>query len=129
LSPPRPPLDLAAREPEFVTLPKGTAIERFFSAARDPIYFDRGVTGRFNSPDASYGVIYTAETIRGAFAETFLRTPGRSLLPVDFVRSKARVTLTTSRLLRLVKLSGVGLGKIGATAEVAHSGLDYGVAQ
>jgi hypothetical protein len=104
-------------------------VERFFAAERDPIHFDRSRSGRFNAPDGSYGVLYTSATLRGAFAETFLREPGRTLLPIDLVRRKARARLKTTCALKLVKLGGVGLGRLGATAEVAHGGLPYDVPQ
>jgi hypothetical protein len=63
----------------MVSLAKGAIVQRFFSAAFDPIFFDRSAGSRLNAPDASYGVLYAAEEIRGAFAETFLREPGRTL--------------------------------------------------
>lgn len=40
--------------------------------------------GRFNSPDATFGVMYLAEAREGAFAETFLREPGRTYVPFPF---------------------------------------------
>jgi hypothetical protein len=124
-----PPKDLASRTPEFVTLLQGAIIERFYTAAYDPIYFDRSSLGRFNAPDGSYGVLYAAEQLGGAFAETFLRTPGRTLLPPDLVRQKARARIRTTRELRLIRLAGSGLARLGATAEVAHGGLPYDVPQ
>jgi hypothetical protein len=82
-----------------------------------------------NAPDGSYGVLYVSKTVRGAFAETFLRSHGRRLLPLDFIRNKARARLRISGALRLVKRAGSGLGRLGATAEVTHSGPPYDVPQ
>jgi hypothetical protein len=124
-----PPADLASRTPEFVTLTLGAIVERFYTAAYDPIYFDRSTLGRFNAPDGSYGVLYAAEQLAGAFAETFLRMPGRTLLPPDLVRQKARARIRITRQLRLIKLAGSGLARLGATAEVVHGGLPYHVPQ
>lgn len=42
---------------------------------------------------------------------------------------KARVTLRTTRALKLIRLAGSGLARLGATAEVSHGGLPYDVAQ
>jgi hypothetical protein len=125
LSAPLPPPDIAARRPELVILPRGLVVERFFTLGYDPIFFDRGRGGRLNAPDSSYGVLYSAEQVRGAFAETFLREPGRTLLPIDLVQKKGRVSLRLVRELRLVRLMGIGLARLGATAEVVHSGLPY----
>lgn len=126
---PLPPLDIANRRPNFITLAENTVVERFFTATFDPIYFDRSRDGRLNAPDGAYGVLYVAEQLRGAFAETFLREPGRTLLPLDHLRRKARVRLKPSRSLRLVDLRGFGLARIGATAEIAHGGLPYDAPQ
>ncbi len=129
MSAPLPPLDIASRRPEIITLVQGVIVERFFTAAYDPIHFDRSRKGRLNAPDGSYGVLYAAEELRGAFAETFLRVPGRTLLPLDLVRAKARVKLRVTRELKLIKLGGLGLARLGATAEVVHGGLPYDVPQ
>ncbi len=82
-----------------------------------------------NAPDGGYGVLYAAGSVRGAFAETFWRTPGRKLIPLDFVLGMARASLRISGALKLVKLSGFGLARLGATAEVTHGGLPYEVPQ
>ena len=97
MSRPFPPPDLAARAPEILVLESGAIVERFFYVVRDPIFFDRSRKGRMNAPDGACGVLYAAQGIRGAFAETFLRTPGRKLLPLDLIREKARARWTERR--------------------------------
>jgi len=82
-----------------------------------------------NAPDGAYGVLYAAQSIRGAFAETFLRTPRRKLLPLDLIREKARARMRLTRDLKLIKLAGVGLGRLGATTEVTHRGRPHDVPQ
>lgn len=129
MSVPRPPYDLARRDPLIIELPAGTLLHRFYTASYEAIFFDRSGTGRFNSPDGSYGVLYAAMNSAGAFAETFLREPGRTLLPADLLARKAYVELRVLRPLRLVKLGGPGLARVGATAEVVHGGLPYDVPQ
>lgn len=104
-------------------------VTRFFNTAQDPVFFDAGRRGRFNAPDGGYGVLYAAEQTQGAFAETFLREPGRGLIPLDLLRAKSLARLEITRDLRLAKLSGAGLARLGATAEVTHGGLPYDVPQ
>ncbi|MGB3541041.1 MAG: RES family NAD+ phosphorylase [Mesorhizobium sp.] len=129
MSGPLPPADLHERRPNLIEIPTGETLHRFYTAKWKPIYFDRSTTGRFNAPDGSYGVLYAAKEPAGAFAETFLRTPGRTLIDMDLLERKAYVRLVASRKLALVRLAGPGLARLGATAEVAHSGLPYDVAQ
>jgi hypothetical protein len=126
---PLPPGDLATRDPLVLQLGAGEIVHRFFTAAYEPLYFDRSLDGRLNAPDGSYGVLYCAKTQAGAFAETFLRQPGRTLLPADLIQSKAYVRLQITRRLRLIRLAGRGLARLGATAEVVHGGLPYDVPQ
>jgi hypothetical protein len=126
---PIPPPDLPRRKPHLVDLADGSIVHRFYTARFEPIFFDKSRSGRLNAPDGTYGVLYAAATLAGAFAETFLRHPGRTLLARDFLASKAYVRLGIRKPLRLIKLSGPGLGRLGATAEVVHSGLPYDVPQ
>jgi len=110
-------------------LDTGVIVERFFNKSYEPVYFDRSLNGRLNAPDGSFGVLYTAAQLRGAFAETFLRDPGRTTIPLDLLVRRARVRLRTTRDLKLIKLAGIGLGRVSATAEVTHGGLPYDVPQ
>jgi hypothetical protein len=87
VSPPLPPADLSRRDPQLLTLAKGYIVHRFYTARYDPIFFDRSRDGRLNAPDGSYGVLYVARGTEGAFAETFLRRPGLTLIDeVSFAR-------------------------------------------
>jgi hypothetical protein len=129
VSGPPPPGDLAWRRPSITRLGIGTIINRFYSSEHDPIFFDRGLAGRLNAPDGSYGVLYAAKKSAGAFAETFLRNPGSTQIPLDLLRRKAYVRLKVTGTLRLLRLAGPGLARVGATAEVTHSGLPYDVPQ
>jgi len=127
--PPLPPGSLGARTPLLEILLAGTELHRFYPASYAPVYFDPSQLGRLNSPTGDYGVLYAARTVSGAFAETFLRKPGSSLIARDFLASKAYVRLVTTRELRLIRFAGPGLARLGATAEVVHSGLPYDVSQ
>ncbi|ESZ10150.1 RES family NAD+ phosphorylase [Mesorhizobium sp. L48C026A00] len=129
MSGPLPPADLVRRNPELVELRAGESLHRFYTSKLEPIFFDTSTTGRFNAPDASYGVLYTAKGASGAFAETFLRTPGRTLIDSDLLQRKAYVHLSAKRDLKLIRLAGTGLARLGATGEVSHGGLPYDVPQ
>ncbi len=122
---PSPPADLADRRPAIRELRPGTVLHRFSTKPHHPIYFDRSLAGRLNAPDGSYGVLYAANAKRGAFAETFLRHPGRASLPRDLIELKEYSVLEVTRALRMVRLYGRGLGVLGCTAEVTHGSLPY----
>jgi hypothetical protein len=129
VSAPLPPADLPRRDPQLLTLAKGRVVHRFFTARHDPIFFDRSQEGRLNAPDSSYGVLYVARDPEGAFAETFLRRPGLTLIDDGLLRRRVYVRLKTISRLTLIKLAGPGLAMLGATAEVVHGGLPYDVPQ
>jgi hypothetical protein len=124
-----PPPDIKARSPRFTAIPITTTLFRFYRRGNHPFHFDRSRTGRLNSPDASFGVVYAAQERRGAFAETFLRTPGRTLLAEDFIRQRALVSLRSTRILRVANLHGAGLAVLGATAEITSSPQPYDLPQ
>jgi hypothetical protein len=126
---PRPPKDIANRDPLFAHVAAGAFVHRFHTAKHGPVFFDRNLGGRLNAPDGSYGVLYAAQSPAGAFAETFLREPGRTLLALDLLASKAYARLRVLRPLVLIKLGGPGLARLGATAEVTHGGLPYDIPQ
>lgn len=133
---PLPPADLETRQLGLLAVDPGMVLHRFYTrhdaagiCTYEPIYFDRGDGGRFNAPDASFGMLYAALNIGGAFAETFLRNAGATVLPLDLLARKGMVRLAPRRRLRLVHLHGPALSWIGATAELAHGGLPYDVPQ
>ena len=127
--PPLPPLDIAGRTPAVHTLKPGALLHRFYTKRYEPAYFDGSDSGRFNAPDGSYGVLYAAEAVAGAFAETFLRTPGRTMLPPDLLAAKGYVRFKVKRPVRLIRFAGPGLARVGATAEVSHRSQPYDVPQ
>ena len=127
---PPPPADLNRRRPRLRTFPTGTRLHRFHTRERegralDPIYYDSALSGRLNAPDGSYGVLYVAVSASGAFAETFLRTPGRTLLDPNLLAAKAYAELTLTRDLVVLELHGPGAAAIGATAELTHAPPPY----
>lgn len=128
-TPPRPPANLASRRPSEVILRPGDLIHRFHTAIYEPLFFDRGRAGRLNDPADVYGVLYGSKEPHGAFAETFLRVPGRTQLPDDLLAQKAYVQWRVTRELKLVGMVGRGLARIGATAEVVHGPMPYDLPQ
>jgi hypothetical protein len=104
-------------------------VHRFYAAGYQPIFFDASSEGRLNSPDGGYGVLYAARETFGAFAETFLRKPGRTLIDPGLLQGKAYVRLEITNDLNLIRLAGPSLAILGATAEVIHGGLPYDAPQ
>lgn len=129
MSAPHPPDDVARRRPRLFPVRAGTVVHRFYAAGNEPIFFDASRAGRLNSPDGGYGVLYTAREMFGAFAETFLRKPGRTLIDPGLLRGKAYVHLEITNDLNLIRLAGPSLAILGATAEVVHGGLPYDAPQ
>jgi hypothetical protein len=76
-----------------------------------------------------YGVLYAARSARGAFAETFLRDPGRTLLPRDLIDRTEYRDIEVMRTLRMARLYGNGLAVLGCTARVMHGGRPYDLPQ
>jgi hypothetical protein len=129
VSAPRPPDDIARRRPRLLRLRAGTVVHRFYTAEYEAIFFDPSREGRLNSPDGGYGALYAARDAYGAFAETFLRRPGRTLIDPGLLRRKAYVRLEITTDLNLIRLAGPSLAILGATAEVVHGGLPYDAPQ
>jgi hypothetical protein len=130
VSGPAPPADLDSRHPSLLTIDPGETLHRFWTRVDGPrlnesIYYDSTRSGRLNAPDASYGVLYTANDPHGAFAETFLRTPGRRTIDPGHLARKAYVRLTVMRPLRLIDFDGPNLAILGATAAVVHGDQPY----
>ena len=126
---PTPPADLDRRTPVHLRLLPGERLHRFYPKGRDPIYFDRGLGGRLNAPDGSYGVLYTARTAAGALAETFMRTPGRLSIDPALMAVKAYAQLEVLAPLIVIDFDGPGLPILGATAEVVHGPPPYALPQ
>lgn len=127
--PPAPPANFQSRKLPLRTLPAGTLLHRFYSRTREPIHFGRAKSGRFDAPDSSYGVLYVALDVEAAFAETFLRSPGATLIAQDMLRAKAYAVVRLQKPLKVVSFVGKGLANLGATAEVSHRSAPYDVPQ
>jgi len=129
LTAPSPPQNLSARSPVVFDLAPDDQLFRFYRQRFAPVYFDRSKSGRLNAPNGEFGVLYAAVTRAGAFAETFLRRAGATLIAADFIAARGLATLRILQPLKLAQMFGNGLAKIGATAEVTHSSAPYDVPQ
>ena len=105
------------------------------------LYFDRSGMGRYDGLSQSYGILYVAEAVEGAFIESFGRSHGakagrgglggfphepssqEGVAEAD-LRNRNLFELESDRQLTLVNLWGSGLVKIGADARIT-SGSDY----
>ncbi len=88
------------------------------------LYFDRSGRGRYDGLQQSYGILYVAETVEGAFIESFGRSHGVKGVVEEDLRNRNLFELQSNRQLTLVNLWGSGLVKIGADARIT-SGSDY----
>ncbi len=124
---PAPPRDLADRPLPLRTWQSPWL--RIHRAVRPPLHFGRSGDNRFDDAAAEFGVLYLGADFEGAFVETFGRVVAdaprlvsaralgdRLLTPIDF-----------DPPLRLVDLSGPGLGRLGADARLCAG--DYRAAQ
>lgn len=83
------------------------------------IYFDRSGKGRFDSPQASYGILYAAQYERGAFIETFGRTLGVRTVSQIALQQRNLFTVMSVRPLVMVDIWGANLTKLGVDARVS----------
>lgn len=111
---PLPPSDLADRQLPVVET-AGPWL-RIHLTAYGPLFFGRTLESRFDDPDQEFGVLYAAETLDGAFIETFGRSPGHNSVRQRQLARRSLARIEVRRRLRLVDLTGPGLARIGATA-------------
>ena len=100
----------------------GTLLARIHPAGRDPLFFGpvpgSPPRGRWDAPAGEFGVCYLAEQPHIAFAETFLREPGTTLIEESDLAPRSVAQVDVLRNLVLVSLHRPGLALIGATAAV-----------
>ncbi|MEM9506787.1 MAG: RES family NAD+ phosphorylase [Cyanobacteria bacterium P01_E01_bin.35] len=86
--------------------------------------FVRSGMGRYDGSSQSYGILYAAEAVEGAFIESFGRSHGVKAVAKADLKNRNLFELESDRQLTLVDLWGSGLVKIGADARIT-SGSDY----
>jgi hypothetical protein len=119
-----PPADFATRDLPIETVGSGTTLVRIHRAGLGAIHFGRSGDNRFDDPEDRYGTCYTACTLEGAFAETCLRAVGSTLVSLEHLATRAITLLTMASGLRLVRMHGSGLARLGATAAVTSGSYD-----
>jgi RES domain len=77
---PEPPNDIADRSPLLYKLEPGIIFSRIHPRDKGPVFFGRTGGNRFDSPSASFGVLYVGMDESCAFAETFLQDTGVRLV-------------------------------------------------
>lgn len=112
---PEPPADLAQRSPLVITLPVGTRLSRIHKSGENPLFFGRTRRNRFDSPDGTYGVLYTGMDEFCSFIETFGQATGNSLVTTAALKERHLSYVTIKNPLRAIDLaSSGGLARIGA---------------
>jgi RES domain-containing protein len=89
------------------------------------LYWGRNEPGRWNDPDGSFGVLYAADGLETAFAETFGRevmveyAPAAvKFLTVRELQERCVARLTACRDLHVVDLSGPALPALNLDAQI-----------
>ena len=116
---PLPPKDFAQRKLPLLEMHAAEALVRVHRLNLDALFFGRSGDNRFDDPAGRFGVCYAAQRLEGAFAETFLRNVGATLVSRAALAHRAASTLRVKRTLRLAQLYGPGLARMGATAAVS----------
>jgi hypothetical protein len=116
-SPPLPPAWLSKIGLPIIKLPALAMLVRVHRLEHHPVFFSPGPgnapVGRFDSPSGLFGVLYLAQSLEGAFAETVLRNPQRRLVDLSEITVRAMSVLGLSRPVRLVEMRGPGLQALG----------------
>ena len=122
-----PPADLDSRSLPLEKISRGRVYRRLHPYARNAIHYNGSNDYRFNAPNKQFTVLYVAEELKGAFAETLLRDPGKTLIDQMDIDATAVSEIEITRQLSLVKLHGDGLVRAGATAIVSSG--KYAISQ
>jgi hypothetical protein len=120
---PPPPDWLAGAALPIDSIPAGQALHRIHRRAHHPVFFGpvvgRPATFRFDSASGRFGVLYLGLDLGAALAETLLRNPARLMVAMADIEDRAASVLTAARPLRLVRLHGSGLQRVGTDNAVS----------
>ncbi len=102
---------------------------RFHRRAHDAIHFGRSGDCRFDAPNQEYGALYVAESLEGAFVETFLRDRGLGscLVTLAAIRDRLAAEISFPGPLRLADLTAEGLAQLGADGRLCTG--DYRISR
>jgi hypothetical protein len=114
---PLPPSDFSSR-----TLPVVASSGPFYrlnsSAYPSALHFDRSGCGRFDGANQPYGILYVGADEYAAFIEKFGRKHGRISVEEAALRKRSLFSISATRPLFFADLTGSGLVKMGADAQV-----------
>jgi hypothetical protein len=103
-------------------------VVRIHRLVHSPVHFspgkDKPPLGRFDSLSGRFGTLYAAQAIEGAFAETVLRNPARSLVSLAEIEARGLSVLSITTEARLVDLTGPGLSYLGLDARLLSGPYD-----
>ena len=129
--PGRHPLPTAAfqrRALSIIRVPKSHCWYRLYPGIHNPLYFSMTKAGRFDAPDRSYGVLYIARQLPGAFVETLCRNAGATRpISATAINAYHVAEIRAARGLKLADLAGKGPVRMGLDSRVSTG--DYRVAQ
>ena len=91
---------------------------RIHRKAFGAMFFGNKRINRFDCPDGTFGVLYLATNLEGAFIETFGQETGKRFVQESELEERAFSIFESSRPLRLVDITGPGLAKMGADARL-----------
>lgn len=124
---PLPPADLASQRLPLTTLKSGTTFFRSHAVDKGSVWFGPGpgrpAEYRFDAPAGEYGVCYLGRSEMAAFVETFFRDLPMRVLSRANLELRAISTLTLKRNVRVVRVYGPSLAKLGATTAVTGAKL------
>jgi hypothetical protein len=123
------PPDVLKSQDLPLTSVEGTLYRISHQKFAEPIYWSRRGLYRFDSPVATYGVLYTGRTFETALLEVFGdQWLDSRMAAQDFLKEFDVCELGLARRLKVVNLSGKQLNPLGADANIFAS-LSYEVTQ
>lgn len=91
------------------------------------LFFDTSGKGRFDQPDQGYGILYVGEDEHASFIESFCRDRSVRKVAAAYIKQRNLFAITASRPLVFVDLTGSGLVRVGADANLLSS--DYNISR
>jgi len=117
---PGPTAALAEIALPIIEIPVATNLYRVHRDGFDPIYLKprKSPAHRFDDPHGAFGTLYLGEELQAGFVEMLLRNPRLRLVARAEIDMRRWSVLAGSRTLRLVDLTGPGLGLVGTDGGV-----------
>jgi hypothetical protein len=100
-------------------MPVGDVLSRLHAKDKGPLFFGRTGGNRFDSPDATYGVLYAGLDEYCAFIETYGQSTGIRTVTETALEGRHLSHLELLRPIKLIDLSNSGgLARIGADSRL-----------